>query len=70
MTYVKRSTIRKSKDILALALKNLWPGDELLCTSNTYSNIKDRIEEFSTSHKDRRIDAIPWGTIRKIRRTL
>ena len=70
MTYVRRKhSIHKQKDILGLALKTLWLGDEIICTSNTYANIKDRIDAFSQSRKDRRIDVIPWGAIRKIRRT-
>jgi hypothetical protein len=69
MTYVKkRRVIHKPKDILTLALKNLWPGEELLCTRRCYTNIAERLNEFANAHKDRRLATISWGEIKKIRR--
>jgi hypothetical protein len=69
MVFVKkRRTFRKPKDILTLALKSLWAGEELLCTSRTYGNIRERVDAFSVSHKDRRLATISWGEIKKIRR--
>jgi len=63
----KRST-RKPKDILALSLKNLWPGEELLCAKGTYENISERVDAFRAVQTDRRIATINWGGIYKIRR--
>ena len=65
----KKRFIRKPKDILALALKNLWPGEELLCSKAIYDKIDDRVEAFKAIQTDRRIVTIQWGDIRKIRRT-
>ena len=71
MTYVKhRHAHRRQRDILNLALKNLWAGDELICTERTYGRIKDRVDAFRSSRQDKRIDIIPWGNLRKIRRTI
>lgn len=68
MTYVRRKRFtRKPKDILSLALRNLWPGEEIICTKKTYEAVKDRMKSFSWP--DRRIETIPYGvTIRAIRR--
>jgi hypothetical protein len=69
MVFVKkRRTFRKPKDILTLALKNLWPGEELLCTRRCYTNIAERLNEFANAHKDRRLATITWENIKKIRR--
>jgi hypothetical protein len=69
MTFVKKRRVaHKPKDILALALKNLWPGEELICTSRTYGNIRERVDAFAVSHKDRRLATITWENIKKIRR--
>lgn len=73
MTYIKRRFKRRQpKDILVIALRNLWQGDELLCTHRTYSNIKDRVESFRESRKDViRIETTPYGpAMRKIRRVV
>ena len=71
MTFVprRRRTFRRPKDILTLALKNLWPGDELLCTARTGDAIRSRVESFRASKTDWRLEVIPYGPIRKIRRT-
>ena len=61
---------RKPKDILVLALKNLWVGEELICTASGYSRMKERVDAFSRSRQDLRLAVIPWGAIRKIRRTV
>ena len=66
----KKRFVRKPKDILALALKNLWPGEELLCTKATYDAIADRIEAFKAIQTDRRLATIAWGQVRKVRRVL
>jgi hypothetical protein len=69
MTYVRRKRFtRKPKDVLSLALRNLWPGEELLCTRRCYTNIAERLNEFANAHKDRRLATISWGEIKKIRR--
>jgi len=69
MTYVKRRPFhRKPKDILALSLKNLRPGEELLCTKRTYEVVESRVDAFRAIQKDWTIAAIPAGELRKIRR--
>lgn len=69
MTYVKpRRFVRKRKDILALALKGLWPGQELLCTPRTYAAIEQRLEAFLAVQQDKRLATIRYGELRKIRR--
>jgi hypothetical protein len=70
MTYVHRKRFtRKPKDILSLALRNLWPGEEIICTKRTYDAVKVRLEALSQSFGDRRIEITPdRGIIRKIRR--
>ena len=72
MTFVprRRRAIRRPKDILTLALKNLWPGDELLCTARTGDAIRSRVESFRASKQDWRVEIISYGPIRKIRRVL
>ena len=65
----RRRAIRRPKDILTLALKNLWPGDELLCTARTGDAIRSRVESFRASKTDWRLEVILYGPIRKIRRT-
>ena len=60
----------KPKDVLVLALKNLWVGEELSCTAWSYARIKDRLDAFSISHDYMSIAVIPKGNIRKIRRTM
>jgi hypothetical protein len=69
MTYVKRRSFRKRpKDILTMALKNLWPGEELLCTKRTHEAIRGRVEVFCQSRKDKRIATIQATDVVKIRR--
>ena len=69
MIYVKRRPFRRRpKDILNLALKNLWPGEELLCTVQAYRNIKDRLDVIAKTWPDRKIGVIPSGPIMKLRR--
>lgn len=69
MTYVKpRRFIRKPKDTLNLALKNLWPGEELICTPRTYAAIEQRLEAFRAVQQDKRIATIRDKDLRKIRR--
>ena len=59
----------RPKDILVLALRNLWVGEELLCTAKSYEANKGRIDRFRQSRSsDMRIEIIPNGVIRKIRR--
>ena len=71
MIYVRRKPFRrKPKDILALALKNLWAGEELICTKTTYNAIADRVDKFSAIQTDRRLATISLGEIRKIRRVM
>jgi hypothetical protein len=70
MTYVKRKRFTcKPKDILTLALRNLWLGDEILCTARTFGSIKVRVESFVRSRQGWRTDVIQSGNLRKIRRT-
>ena len=58
-----------AKDILSLALRNMWPGEEIICTKRTYEAVKVRLEALSQSFGDRRIETMPdRGIIRKIRR--
>jgi hypothetical protein len=69
MVYIKRRSFRRRpKDILTLALKGLWPGDELFCTARTYEATKDRLGTFTQSWPDRKIAAIPAEGIMKLRR--
>ena len=69
MTYVHRKRFtKKPKDILTLALKNLWQGEELICTQRCHTNIAERLNEFANAHKDRKLATITWGNIKKIRR--
>ena len=60
MTFVrKRRVIRKPKDMLKIALKRLWQGDELLCTKRTFEAISSRVAAFNYSWRDRRIVTLP-----------
>ena len=59
---------RRPKDILVLALKSLFPTDELLCTESTFRNIRERVEEFKALHPDRIIRSFPAGGLQKIKR--
>ena len=69
MIHRKVATPRKTKDIVEIALKNLVIGDGgIFCTSRTYANIREKIQEFSRSHQDRTINTVPYGAIRKIMR--
>jgi hypothetical protein len=71
MTYVRRKRFtRKPKDVLVLALLNLWPGDELLCTNRTYEAIQNRLKVFRQSRQDIRLATMSSGAVRKIRRVL
>jgi hypothetical protein len=71
MIFVRRKRfVKKPKDILALALKNLWPGEELLCTKATYDAIAERVDAFRAIQTDRRLATIAWGEVRKIRRVM
>lgn len=71
MTYYKKRRIvmRKPKDILSLALRNLWPGEEIICTKRTYDAVKDRLKSITDSYADRRIETIKHGATWKIWRT-
>jgi hypothetical protein len=69
MTHTRKRVTKRPKDVLGLALKNLWQGETLICTERTWNNIRERVEAFKESHKDRRIVVIPYGPIKKIRRT-
>ena len=68
MTYVKRRFTRKPKDTLAQAIKHLWPGEELICTVRTYEAIKDRVDTLAIAQHGRKLETIPYGAIKKIRR--
>ncbi len=69
MTYVpRRRFTRRPKDILTLALKNLWAGEELICTQRTYDAIRDRVNDFARSKQDRRIATIRALPLVKLRR--
>jgi len=71
MVYVRRKTFRrKPKDILDIALRNLFQGEELLCTPRTLENIKGRVESFNLLRQDRRMSVISSVGIRKIRRVV
>ena len=72
MTYVPRRhrSNRKPKDILVIALRNLWPGEEILCTSRTGENVRSRVDVFCQSRRDLRIEMISYGPVKKIRRVL
>jgi hypothetical protein len=70
MTYVKRKRFtRKPKDILLLALRNLWIGEELICTRKSYEAMMDRIKQITESFTERRYGIIRHGAIWKIWRT-
>lgn len=70
MKHRKEHKRYKTRDILVLALKNLRVGEELICTASGYSRMKERVDAFSRSRQDLRLAVIPWGAIRKIRRTV
>ena len=71
MTYVRRKTFkRRPKDILDIALRNLFQGDELICTPRTLENIRERVEQFNQLRQDRRVSVISSVGIRKIRRVV
>lgn len=68
MIHRKKASPRKPKDYLVITLRNLLQGQEILCTSHTFENIKDRVNEFSQSRKDLEFKVFSWGGIKKIRR--
>ena len=68
MVYIPKRRFRKPKDILALALKGLWPGDELICTERTYHAIRDRVDAWTKVQQDRRIATIHADPLKKLRR--
>ena len=70
MRHRKKMKPNKPRNILLTLLRNMWLGDEIICTNRTYENIKGRVDSFAKSRKDRRLDIIPCGAIRKIRRTI
>jgi hypothetical protein len=59
---------RRKRDILALALKNLAPAEELFCTDATYLNIKERVGIIKARYSDRTFKTIGWYGIQKIKR--
>jgi len=70
MTYIRRKRFtRKPKDILLLALRNLWIGEELICTRKSYESMMDRIKQITESFTERRYGIIRHGAIWKIWRT-
>jgi hypothetical protein len=71
MVYVRaHNIIRTPKDILLLALRNLWTGEELICTTHSYDAMRGRIKEIIDSFADREFRIIREGTIWKIWRTV
>jgi hypothetical protein len=69
MKHRKQATPRKPKDILEIALRNLVIGDGgLFCTAQTFANIRSRIDEFSSSHQDRKINTFSLRGLKQIRR--
>jgi hypothetical protein len=64
----KKVRRRKPKDILVLTLQNLSVKEGFICTRRTYDNIKDRIDAFSASHKERQYQTRPWGVLMNTRR--
>lgn len=68
MTYVRRKRIRKPKDLLVLALRDLLVGEDVICTSQTHEAIKDRVDAFYQSRKDLRFAQIKEGPTMKIKR--
>ena len=70
MTYVRRKRFtRKPKDVLSLALRNLWPGEEIICTKRTDEAVKDRMKSITDSYTDKKIETIRHGATWKIWRT-
>ena len=71
MTYYKKRRIvmRKPKNILYLALRNLRVGEELICSCRSYDAMKDRIKEITESFTERRYGIIRHGATWKIWRT-
>jgi hypothetical protein len=64
----RKTAQRKPKNILLLALNNLWPGEELICTQRTFSAISSRVNSYFKSTPTRRLAIVPWDGLRKIRR--
>ena len=68
MRHRKQMIPRKPKDILEMTLRNMVVGDEVVCTLKTYEAIKDRVNNYSLLHSDRRLAIMQWGGVKKLKR--
>lgn len=64
----RKQFVRKPKDILEMTLRNMVVGDDVVCTLKTYEAIKDRVNNYSLSHSDRRLAIMQWGGVKKLKR--
>ncbi len=64
----KKHGQHKTKDILALTLKNLLVDEGFFCSKRTYDNIRDRIEAFKCSSLKFKLITRPWGAVVNIKR--
>ena len=64
----RRPYRRRNKDILALTLKSLAPNEEILCTENTYRNIRERVDEITAYYSDRIFRTSNWFGVQKVKR--
>lgn len=64
----RRPYRQRTRDILILALRSLAPAEEILCTSASYRNIRDRVEAFKATHPERVYRNIDWYNVTKIKR--
>jgi hypothetical protein len=60
--------MKRPRDILVLALRNLHVGEELLCTSRTYTQIAPRIEAFKQTYPTCRFNVLQRDGVKHIKR--
>ncbi len=61
--------MKKPRDVLALALRNLRSGEELLCTARSYANVAPRIPDVQRSFPSMRFNTFQRDGMGHIRRT-
>ena len=61
--------MRRGRDVLALALRNLRTGEEIFCTIRTYTQIASRIPIIQRTYEPCRFKVRQWEGLAHIRRT-
>ena len=61
--------VRQPRDILAIALRNLRVGEELFCTSKTYTQIVPRVQTIQHDHPPCHFNMFQRNGVGHVRRT-